>query len=70
MTSEQEQKALELDLEPSVEFERETAQVRIVTFTKWGGFFKEIFVISRDSPHKILEHTTEELLPYDCGVMF
>lgn len=70
MTSEQEQKALELDLEPSVEFERETVQVRIVTFTKWGGFFEEIFVISRDSPHRILEHTTEELVPYNCGVMF
>jgi hypothetical protein len=70
VTSEQEQRALELDIEPSVEFGRETVQVRIVTFTKWGGFFEEIFVISRDSPHRILEHTTEELVPYNCGVMF
>ena len=70
MTSEQEQKALELDLEPSVEFDKEMVQVRIVTFTKWGGFFEEIFDISRDSPHRILEHTTEELVPYNCGVMF
>lgn len=70
MTAEQEQKALEIDLEPSVQFERETVQVRIVTFTKWGGFFEEIFVISRNSPHRILEHTIEELVPYNCGVMF
>jgi hypothetical protein len=70
MTTAQEQKALAIDLEPSVQFERETVQVRIVTFTKWGGFFEEIFVISRDSPHRILEHTSEELVPYDCGVIF
>ncbi len=70
MTSKQVQKALEMDLEPSVTFERDSVQVRLVTFTKWGGFFEEVFVISRDSPHRILEHTTEELVPYDCGVMF
>lgn len=70
MTPEQERMALTLDVEPSVKFEEETVQVRIVTFTKWGGFFEEIFVISRDSPHRILEHTTEELVPYDCGIMF
>ncbi len=70
MTPEQEQMALELDLEPSVEFEGETVQVRIVTFTKWGGFFEEKLVISRDYPHRILEHTIEELVPHDCGVIF
>jgi hypothetical protein len=70
MTPEHERMALALDVEPSVKFEEETVQVRIVTFTKWGGFFEEVFVISRDLPHRVLEHTTEELVPYECGVMF
>jgi len=70
ITSEQEQKVLELNLEPSVAFAGETVKVRTVTFSKWGGFFEEIFVINRNFPHRILEHTTEELVPYDSGVVF
>jgi hypothetical protein len=70
VTTEREQKALGLDLEPAIEYEGDAVQVRVVTFTKWGGFFEEIYTIGRNSPHLILEHRSEELVPYRCGIMF
>ena len=70
MTPAQERKALKLDLEPLVDFEEETVRVQIVTFTKWGGFFRRIFVINRDFPHNIIQHESVELVSYDCGVQF
>jgi hypothetical protein len=70
LTSEQEREALRLDFEPRVAFEEETVSVRIVTFSKWGGFFEDVYTISREFPHQILEHEWEELVSYNCGVMF
>jgi hypothetical protein len=59
-----------LDLEPRVESEEGTVHVRVVTFTKWGGFFEETYTISRDFPHTILHHEADMLVAYDCGVSF
>jgi hypothetical protein len=69
-TSEQEQMAFDLDVEPSILLGADKAIVRIVTFTMWGGFFEESYVISTDIPHRLLEHTSKELVPYNCGVIF
>ena len=69
-TSGQVREALRLDLEPQVEFEEDTVRVRVVTFSKWGGFYENTFTISRDFPHRLLDYEGEELVPYDCGVMF
>jgi hypothetical protein len=70
LTDGQRRQAMALDLEPQIEIGRETVQVQLVTFSKWGGFALETFIISRDFPHTILESESEELVPYDCGVMF
>lgn len=69
LTAEQKQKALQLDFEPRVELEEETVQVRIMIFSKWGGFFEHVETISREFPHQLLEYENEELVPYNCGVM-
>jgi len=58
-----------LDFEPQVELRDEAAVVRVVTFTKWGGFFEDTFSFRRDSPHTLLDLESDELVPYDCGVM-
>lgn len=58
------------NIEPGVSLTGDIAQVEIVTFTKWGGFYRLIYTISREVPHKIIDVQQENLVPYDCGVMF
>jgi hypothetical protein len=59
-----------LDVEPVVTLGEETAQVQIVVFTKWGGFLRVTFTISRDFPRRVFDAEAETLVAYDCGVMF
>jgi hypothetical protein len=55
---------------PVVNLTGATAVVEIVTFTKWGGFYRLTYTISREAPYKIIDIEKENILPYDCGVMF
>jgi hypothetical protein len=48
----------------------DTAEVEVVTFTKWGGFDRLTYIISREAPHQIMDIKQENILPYDCGVAF
>ncbi len=71
MTAEARKQALAVrDVEPSVVIGEQTVEVRIVTFTKWGGFYRLTFTISRDFPHRILNVEQELLAPYNCGIVF
>ena len=70
ITPEFTEQAHALDVEPVVEIEDDTARVRVVLFTKWGGFFEAIFTIGREFPHAVLETQTETLLEYQVGIMF
>jgi hypothetical protein len=58
------------NIEPLVQLGETTATVEILVFTKWGGFYRQTFTISRSFPHKIIDVKEENLVPYDCGVMF
>jgi len=64
------EQARALDVEPLVVFDDETVRVQVLLFTKWGGFSRATFTISRDFPHQIEAVKSETLVPYDCGVMF
>jgi hypothetical protein len=55
---------------PVVRLTEDLAFVEIVTFTKWGGFYRLSYTISREAPHKIMDVKQENILPYDCGVTF
>lgn len=55
---------------PVVSLAGDTAVVEIVTFTKWGGFYRLTYTISREVPHEVIDIQKENILPYDCGVMF
>ncbi len=57
------------DIEPVVRLTEEGAIVELVTFTKWGGFFRRTYTISRSFPHTV-EMNEENLVEYDCGIMF
>ena len=62
--------ALLRDMDPSVVIGEQTVEVRLVTFTKWGGFYLTTYTLSRSSPHTIQDVQDKNLVPYDCGVMF
>lgn len=58
------------DIEPTVRLTDDSAIVEVITFTKWGGFYRLTYTISRSFPHTISDIKDENLVPYDCGVMF
>lgn len=58
------------DVEPVVRLMGDVAIVEIMTFTKWGGFYRQTYTISREVPHKIIDIKQENLVPYDCGILF
>ena len=71
MESDQQAKARTLrNILPIVRLAGDTAVVQIVTFTKWGGFYRLTYTIGRETPHRIMDIKEENILPYDCGVAF
>jgi hypothetical protein len=63
--------ARKLDLTPTVEFpDDSTAIVRVVTFSKWGGFAESRYAVSRRFPHTLVRETAKTMIEYDCGVQF
>ena len=57
------------NIEPAVTLTGDSAIVEVVIFTKWGGFFRQTYTISRSFPHTF-EVKEENLVEYDCGIMF
>jgi hypothetical protein len=55
--------------QPSVELTDETAIVKLLVFSKWGGFFRRTLTIRR-TDHFILDEQDELLVEYDCGIIF
>lgn len=58
------------NIEPLVKLDGNTALVEIIVFTKWGGFSRLTYTIDRSFPHEIIDVQEENIVPYDCGVMF
>jgi hypothetical protein len=58
------------NITPSTRFDPQTVEVRFVRFTRWGGFYQEIYTINRSMPHTIVDRQEKNLIPYYCGVMF
>jgi hypothetical protein len=63
------QDARKLSMEPVVVLGKDTAIVRIVTFTKWGGFIETRYEITRVYPHQLVGEWQQTLVPYDCGII-
>jgi len=55
--------------QPFVELTGETAVVKMLVFTKWGGFSRRTVTIRR-ADHSIVDEQDEPLVEYDCGIMF
>ena len=65
------QKARALDLEPQVEISGSAVVVKVVTFTKWGGFKRVTYSLHKEFPHPDLPKTQiETLVEYNCEIIF
>jgi hypothetical protein len=62
--------ALSIDLTPWAAYQDDNIVVRLVTFTKWGGFFEKKYSISQIYPHRILKVKKKELVGWDCGYIY
>ena len=58
------------NIEPAVDLMGDIAKVQVLTFTNWGGFYRLTYTISRGFPHTITDLKQENLVPYDCGMLF
>ena len=58
------------NIEPAITLVGDIAIVEAITFTTWGGFYPLTYSISRSFPHTIIEVKEQNLVPYDCGIMF
>lgn len=58
------------DIEPLVKLTEAAAIVELVFFTKWGGFYRATYTISRSFPHTIIDVIEENVVEYDCGIAF
>jgi hypothetical protein len=59
-----------VDFRPVVLMGKESVTVRFVTFTKWGGFFEHVLVLDKDDPMHVLDAQVNQLIEYDCGIMY
>ena len=64
------QQARLLDVTPSVKLDEDAAHVEFTGFTKWGGFYRVTVAIDRSYPREIYDGSSENMVEYDCGVMF
>jgi len=58
------------NVEPRVQTGEDTVTVEVTTFTMWGGFYRRSYTLQRSFPHTILDRQEENLIPYDCGIVF
>jgi hypothetical protein len=63
-------KARTILLTPQIIMGNERVKITIITFTKWGGLFRETYEIRKDFPHAILKESRKNLIKYDCGIQF
>lgn len=62
--------ARRIDPSPRVRILDNAVLVSLVAFSDWEGFFRQTLVFSRTSPHQILSNEKENLVKYNCGIMF
>ena len=59
-----------IKFDPQITIKEDKVVVRLVFFTKWGGFIEAKYQVKKDFPHKIIERETETLIDYNCGYVY
>ncbi len=63
-------RALTIDaIEPVVRFDKKNNQVMVsvLTFTKWGGFYRQTLTYGVGFPHRSISITAKQVIAYDAG---
>lgn len=60
----------ELNLTPKVLMNDTSVTVSFLTFTKWGGFFENTYVMDSENPMDLQDVQFAPLIEYDCGIAF
>ena len=68
VTPEERERLRRYDLAPVVRRAGDFAEVEALAYTKWGGFFRRTVRIGW--PNQVLGVTAEEVVRYDCGIMY
>jgi len=59
-----------IDFDSRLLINGDTVSVRIVAFSKWGGFWENIYVMDKENPWNVIDIQSSSLLEYECGIMF
>ena len=59
-----------IDFEPVINIEDDKVLIRLVYFTKWGGFIRGKYEVEKSFPHKISKKEGNRLVKYDCGYVY
>lgn len=60
----------EIDFSPLVIVGESDITVRMITFTKWGGFYENVYVMDKENPMQLLDVQFNPIIEYDCGINF
>ena len=70
LSAAQRRQALRVDPAPVVTLGEDAVTVRVIWFTRWGGFNETTYTLSRSAPYRVIGQETNQLVDYDCGIMF
>jgi len=59
-----------IEFQPTVSIQEDAVTVRMIIFSKWGGFWENIAVMDKNNPFTILDMKMNVLVAYDCGINF
>lgn len=59
-----------IDFSPVVIVSESDITVRMITFTKWGGFYENVYVMDKENPMQLLDVQFNPIIEYDCGINF
>jgi hypothetical protein len=60
-----------IDFRPVVVENESTITVRFISFTKWGGFYENIYTVNKEKePMEFIDIQWNPLIEYDCGISF
>jgi hypothetical protein len=60
----------QIEFVPGVLIGSDTVTIRVVTFSKWGGFKEHIFTLDKHAPYKAVDVKHIELIKYQVGIAF
>lgn len=69
-TAKEKQTAHAVDIQPVVEMLDSSVRVRLLTWTDWGGLYRKTFTFDKAFPHRLEKTEEENVVSYNCGILF